>query len=315
MPSFSVLPGVKVLLFLDLSSGAGLSIVNSLRGNVEQLKDQALMSNVRSFGIALAAFLAASNVQAQFATSVVSFNQGDTTDLVAGYTNSSAALGAPTTYIGYQNSDPFNPPYANTDIVGLGAGGSLTVQFSTPILNSPGNPYGISFMIFGHAGFQITNGNYSGGGITDGTFFQGGVATTRVSVSADGVHFYTLDPTRAPNADGLFPIDSNGNFLVPVNPALTAADFAGKDLNGIRALYNGSGGGTGYDLAWAQDSGGNSVALSSVDYVRVDVLSGYAYLDAFSVVPEPSVCALAGLGSWWFVFARLRRNRTGTSKI
>jgi hypothetical protein len=273
------------------------------------------MSNIRSFGIALAAFLAASNVQAQFATSVVSFNQGDTTDLSPGYNNPSVVLGAPTTFIGYQNSDPFNPPYAATDIVGLGAGGSLTVQFSTPIQNNPANPYGIDFTIFGHAGFIITNGNYSGGGITDGTFFTGGTGITRVSVSADGVHFYTLDPTRAPNADGLFPTDSNGNFLTPINPALTAADFAGKDLTGIRALYNGSGGGTGYDLAWAQDSGGNSVPLSSVDYVRVDVLSGTAYLDAFSAVPEPSVCALAGLGSWWFVFARPRRNRTGTSKI
>ena len=274
------------------------------------------MSNVRSFGIALAAFLAALNAQAQFATSVVSFNQGDTSGLVAGYTNQNAVLGAPTTYIGYQNSDPFNPPYQASDIYGMGAGGSLTVQFSSPIQNNPANPYGIDFIIFGHAGFNITNGNYSGGGITDGTFFTGGTATTRVLVSADGVHFYTLDPTRAPNADGLFPTDSSGNFLVPVNPALTSADFAGKDLNGIRALYNGSGGGTGYDLTWAQDSMGNSVALSSVDYVQVDVLSGTVYLDAFSAVPEPSVCALSGLGACGcFVFVRRRRNRSVVSKL
>ncbi len=128
------------------------------------------------------------------------------------------------------------------------------------------------------------------------------------------MHFYTLDPTKAPNADGLFPTDSSGNFLTPVNPALTAADFAGKDLAGIRALYNGSGGGTGYDLAWAQDSSGNSVLLSSVDFVRVDVLSGTAYLDAFSVVPEPSVWALAGLALLGCFVAARREKRPGNNE-
>ena len=38
-----------------------------------------------------------------------------------------------------------------------------------------------------------------------------------------------------------------------MNPALTAADFAGQDLAGIRALYNGSAGGAGFSLAWAID--------------------------------------------------------------
>jgi hypothetical protein len=130
------------------------------------------------------------------------------------------------------------------------------------------------------------------------------------------VHFYTLDPTKAPNADGLFPTESSGSFLTPVNSALTAADFAGKDLAGIRALYNGSGGGTGYDLAWAQDSLGNPVTLSSVDYVKVDVLSGTAYLDAFSVVPEPSALALGGLAALaWGTVVKRRENRGRMSEL
>jgi hypothetical protein len=97
---------------------------------------------------------------------------------------------------------------------------------------------------------------------------------------------------------------------MPVNPALTAADFSGKDLAGIRALYNSSGGGSGYAVGWAQDSAGQSVDLSSVSFVRVDVLSGTAYLDAISVVPEPSVWAMGGLGLLAMFVVRLRRAQT-----
>ena len=51
--------------------------------------------------------------------------------------------------------DPFDPPYLHGQIVGVGTGGSLTLQFNTPILNNPGNPSGIDFIIFGHTGFNI----------------------------------------------------------------------------------------------------------------------------------------------------------------
>ncbi|MGA9778643.1 MAG: PEP-CTERM sorting domain-containing protein [Limisphaerales bacterium] len=239
--------------------------------------------------------------RAQFASSVVSYTEGSGVD--AGYNNPNAALGGPTIYNGYQNTDPFNPPYLASDIVGIGTGGSLTLQFNTPIQNSPGNPFGVDFIIFGHAGFNITNSDYSGGGITDGTLFTGGTSDVRVSVSADGTTFYTLNPALTPQVDGLYPTDASGNPFLPVNPALTAADFAGQDLAGIRALYNGSAGGAGFSLTWAIDSNGQSVSLSSVEYVRLDVLSDGtpAYIDAISVVPEPATwtLALTGAGFFW----------------
>jgi hypothetical protein len=100
--------------------------------------------------------------------------------------------------------------------------------------------------------------------------------------------------------DGLFPTDSSGNPFLPVNPVLTAAAFAGKNLAGIRALYGGSGGGTGFDLSWA------SIPLSSVSYVKLDVLSGAAYVDAISVVPEPTTFSFAALG---FVLLLWKNNR------
>ena len=233
--------------------------------------------------LAIASFLIVpAIVHAQFADSVAAYTPGS--GVSASYTNASRALGAPTTFIGYQNSDPFNAPYSSSHLVSVGAGGSLTLQFSTPIVNDSANPFGLDFIIFGNSGFIITNGNYSGGGITDGSLYGSNPGATRVSVSADGVNFYTLNPALAPPVDGYFPADSAGDFLRPVNPALTSANFSGLDLTGIRALYNGSGGGTGYNLAWAQDTNGNFVSLPIARYVRIAVLSGKSEVDAVAKV-------------------------------
>lgn len=262
------------------------------------------MKEIRLLAFAgLFASLVSTPVHAQFADSVVSYTAG--TGANPSYTDPSAALGGPTIYNGYQNTDPFNPPYQPGDIVGLGAGGSLTLQFNTAIQNNPSNPYGVDFIIFGHAGFTEDFDT----GTTDGSLFTGGTANVRVSVSADGTTFYTLNPALAPQVDGLYPTDAGGNPFLPVNPALTAADFAGKDLAGIEALYAGSAGGAGFDLAWAVDGNNQSVALSSVHYVRLDDLSGVAYIDAISVVPEPSVVSLALL-SGAALLLRTRRNGT-----
>jgi hypothetical protein len=237
---------------------------------------------------------------ASYADSVVSYVPGNAS---SGFTNTSAALGEPSrttpgTFGG--PVDPFNPPYLNEQVVSIGAGGSITVAFSNPILNSPAHPFGLDFMIYGNAGFMITNANYTGGGITDGTLFGANSGSTRVSVSADNLLFYQLDPTRAPIVDTLFPTDGAGNFDLPVNPQLGQKDFAGLDVAGIRSLYADSGGGAGFDLAWALDAAGNNVDLPEVRFIRVDVLSGGAEIDGFAsagAVPEPAPWMLLGLGA------------------
>ena len=238
---------------------------------------------------------------AQFADGVVAYTEGS--GVLAGYNDPTAALGAPSqvtpgTYGG--PVDPFDAPYLPSQIVGLGTGGgSITLQLDTPIVSDPSHPFGLDFIIFGHAGFNIINGDYSGGGITDGSLYTGGTGDVRVSVSADGHTFYSLNPSLAPQADGLFPTDGSGNPLLPVNPALTASDFSGLGLSGIRALYAGSAGGAGFSLAWAIDSNGNSVSLASVDYVKLDVQDDGTpvYIDAISVVPEPATWTLAIAGA------------------
>jgi hypothetical protein len=237
------------------------------------------------------------NSRAQFASGVVSYSQGTVPAADAGYNVLTVALGAPAQVTPGPFGgpvDPFDAAWQAGQIVALGAGGSLTLQFSQPILNSPSHPFGVDFIIFGHAGFNITNGDYSGGGITDGTFYQGGAGSVRVSVSADGAHFYKLN--SAAQADGLYPTDGSGNPVLPVNPALTAADFSGTNLAQISALYAGSAGGAGFNLDSAVDGSNQSVALSSVNYVRLDGMSGVAFIDAVSVVPEPAAASLVSLG-------------------
>ena len=78
----------------------------------------------------------------------------------------------------------------------------MTLQFNTPIQNNPNNPFGLDFIIFGHAGFIE---DFSTGTAVDGSLYTGGTSDVRVSVSADGTTFYTLNPALTPQVDGLFP--------------------------------------------------------------------------------------------------------------
>jgi hypothetical protein len=101
-------------------------------------------------------------------------------------------------------------------------------------------------------------------------------------VSRDGWRFYEL--ISAPTVDVLVPTDGAGDATIAVNPTLTAADCAGATLADIRAIYDGAAGGAGYDISSARDNRGRRVALSFIRFVRVEVLSGKAEVDAFSGV-------------------------------
>jgi len=252
------------------------------------------MSKVGLSALALASLFVSLTARAQYAGSVVSYLPG--TGFSPGFTNPVAALGessrkTPGTFGG--PVDPFDPPYLPSQLVSIGAGGSLTVRFSKPVLNHPRNRFGIDFIIFGNSGFIITNAfdpntfDWIGTPATDGSLFGNNSGASRVSVSRDGVIFYELNPALAPTVDGLFPTDGSGDFHTPTDPSLTAADFAGLPLEGIRALYYGSAGGAGYDISWARDKEGTPVMLPEINFVRVEVLSGKAEVDGFAAVFTP----------------------------
>jgi len=257
---------------------------------------------VRAIALAMVVSAAFATARAQYASGVVNYTAG--TGAAVGYDNPSVALGEPSRVTPGEFGgpvDPFSPPYLSSQLVSVGTGGSLTVRFALPISNDPAHAHGLDFLVFGNSGFIVTNAfdenfNYIGTPATDGSLFGAG-GTTRVSVSADGNTFFTLNPALAPAVDALFPTDGSGNFGKPVDPSLNNGSFAGLTLEGIRNVYAGSGGGAGYDLGWAQDGNGNPVTLTDISYVKVEVLGGKVELDAFSaVVPEPATWALLGLG-------------------
>ena len=223
----------------------------------------------------------------------------------SGYTDATSALGMPSRVTidpdpqwgGTFEVNPFNGPYLLNQVVSIGEGGSLTIRLGAPAVDDPSHPHGLDFLIFGNTAFVITNGDFTGGGVTDGSLLGAAEAgSTRVEVSADNATFYELNPSLAPVVDGLFPTDGTGSFSRPVDPTVNVADFDGLGLPGMRALYGGAAGGAGYDLAWALDGDGNPAGLDVVHYVRVSVLSGHAEIDGFSVVPEPSSLALLAVG-------------------
>jgi hypothetical protein len=230
-----------------------------------------------SFSLAAAGlFLVSSAHGSPYAATVVSYNPG--LGYVAGYTNVSTILGQPST----NGVQPFEPAYKTNQILSIGAGGWVTVEFDRPIVHYPnGNR---DFIIFGNSFFDVTN--YSAASdswSTDGDVVNDG-GQSLVSVSRDGTTFYTLNPALAPTVNDLYPTDGTGNFQWPVSPGLTPTNFAGLTLAEIRLLYNGSAGGASYDIAWALDTNGNPVCLPDIRYVRVDVVTNDAQIAGFAAV-------------------------------
>ena len=265
-----------------------------------------IRTHLRPATSAAAAMFVAVGLQAQYATAVVDYRAG--TGFSPGYTNAAAALGMPSRSTPGDFGgpvDPFAPPYTRDQLVSIGTGGSLTLRWDTPLRNAPGNPYGLDFTVFGSTGFLMTNdfdANWTpiGTPATDGSLFNPNTGTQRISVSQDGKTWFVLDPARSPKVDHYYPTDGSGDFAIPMSTSLQPAEFSGKTLEQIRALYRGSAGGTSFDLEWALDANGKAASLTEASYVRIEVLSGKADIDGLSVVgmvPEPPAWSLMALAT------------------
>ena len=239
--------------------------------------------------LAAASVVLNSHAASLYAGKIISYDPG--AGYSANFTHPEAALGEPARVNPFgEDADPFNPPYGTNQIVSIGAGGSLVVQFKKPILNHPRNIDRRDFTIFGNSGFIITNEfdlstfNWLGIPATDGSLFGESTGEKRMSVSFDGRHFFTLNPEHAPMVDGFPPTDGVGDFGIPIDPKLAAENFAGATLADIRSLYGGSGGGASYDISWAQDTKGRRVWLPMIRFIRIDVISGKSEIDGIAAV-------------------------------
>jgi hypothetical protein len=266
-----------------------------------------------------------------FATQVVSSTGLNATGL---YDDPASVLGKPTTRFdgsfggapdphraklieGIFNYGPGGP--SDKLLTTISAGQQVTVRFDHRVEDDPANPFGLDLIVFGNAFFGGTAGSGFPSETTNlNTFTLAGslfAEPMKVSVSQDGLNFVTFD--AGPFADGLFPTnayrwdraaarwtDEEADFTKPVNPTLRPADFAGKSAADALDLYNGSAGGTGFDLA--------AIGLPWIEYVRVEGTTGFAggEIDAFAdvaPVPEPAGVAMVAVAG--VLLCRRRRRR------
>ncbi len=234
-----------------------------------------------------------------WAVEVVSFDAGTTG--TPGFDDPSTALGEPERFTGELAGfpsvvSPFNPAFGTDEIVSIGEGGHLTLRFDRAIRDDPGHLFGVDLIIFGNGGF--VDSSFPDGVVgSDAAMF--GLDEARLELSVDGVNWVDagmftegfapamgyLDAGPFDTEPGTVPTD----FTRPVDPALTAMDFAGLDMDGIRALYAGSGGGTSIDVAGltGADTGFQFVRISVDDDQDPNTFLS-AEIDGIAVVPAPA---------------------------
>ncbi|MDA1007809.1 MAG: hypothetical protein O2800_02225 [Planctomycetota bacterium] len=220
-----------------------------------------------------------------FATLVVEYVAGASP--AGGFTLSQSALGEPTRMSGGVFAPsvvtPFAPAWMPSDVVSIGAGGSITLAFDIPIIDDPSHLYGVDAILFGNSFFTDMA---PPSGVASTLISDGGL----VDVSEDGVNWFTIPGVVA---DGLWPTlgyrdvgpyatvagSVMTDFSVPIDPSLEVAEFTGLSWDERETVYGASGGGRSIDLA--------SVGLARANFVRIRVPIGHPWhveVDAVAVM-------------------------------
>jgi len=276
--------------------------------------------------VGMAVFMLAGSAQASiFATQLV--DSSASLDGSSTYNDPNDLLGKPTTIIpawpsGTSHVSLVEPAYGDGSVTTFNTGDWAVVKFDHRVMDDAANPYGLDFIVFGNPMFVGTGGWVSD--TTDHRTFgiNGGINSEnlKISVSQNGSDWYTYD--SGPYGDSYYPTnpwvwdpaqyDATGNgwtatennYAKPVDPGLTQADFAAAGNSyAAMQLYDGSAGGTGFDLA-ASD-------YDWIEYIRVEGVSGFSggEIDAFAdvaAVPVPAAAWLLGSGLLGLVGLRRR---------
>lgn len=179
-----------------------------------------------------------------------------------------------------------------------GGPGYVTIAFDHDVVDDPANPYGIDFLVFGNSfGVGTTDAYYSEADDPAKVTFtgKGAFEEALVEVSQDGKTWHAF--ADGPYADGPLPtlgyqydpakadprlFDGNRYWgpaawaTRPVDPKIGFADFAGLTLAEVCQRYNGSAGGTGYDIS-ALDLPVNAAGRKWFRYVRISGRFGKKY--------------------------------------
>ena len=251
-----------------------------------------------------------------FATEVVEYIEGTGvgSDWLSGdpFTDATTAVGRPTVdttgdgwYIPPGDPVPVVPVYPafrSFELVTVGTGGHLILGFDHPVLDHPRNPYGLDLVVFGNS-FQVIGGEgaWTNGDPEDTVMGGGGFAEPgTVSVSQDGLIWYTFQegpfaddfgPTLGRVYDPEAPDESLGEWnqwwgqptdpTIPLDPWWDWSTFVGHTVADMAEAYDGSAGGTGFDLAWL-----DVPDLEWIRYVRIEspASGGTTEVDAVSDV-------------------------------
>ncbi|MCD4719833.1 MAG: hypothetical protein K8S13_08225 [Desulfobacula sp.] len=204
-------------------------------------------------------------------------------------------------------------PDGNKLITTINSGAFIDVKFDHRVMDDPNNPFGMDFLVFGNA-FYTGSGYISDSTNMNNCMLAGGgwFEKVTVSVSQNGEDWYSY--INGPYGDRAFPTqayewdrenagwtDNEMDFTKPVDPALAETLVAGGIfVADAIELYNGSGGGTGFDLA---ESG-----YEWIQYIKVAGVNGDGEIDAFSdVAPVPVPAAIWLLGSGLLAIVGLKR--------
>ncbi len=205
---------------------------------------------------------------------------------------------------------PYDSSVTRNNGTGLRSGSQIVVEFDERIINNAddGGAYnwGVDFIVHGNSFFQGAEGmtypdtNMETYHITEGGGVFAEPVTVSVAQSLDGP-WYTFS---SPTADNYFPTqpwawdweaddwsDEELDWTKPVNPDLTGEDFGGLSVAEAIDLYEGSAGGTGFDI--------NVFGLDWIQYVMVSSPGNYegeitGIVDV--AVPEPASIGLLGIG-------------------
>jgi large repetitive protein len=213
------------------------------------------------------------DVNSFYADQVVSYVPGTLAD--PSYDNPAAALGGLNPVTGSYNGTnyyltPFDPAYSSSDLVEIGAGGSMILKLSQTA-STTGYTIGV------HTGFGLNDADYPDGTNTNpASYFNSWLRQADVLVSADGVNWGNLgtitfdNPSNyyagsTTNPEGLTPgVGPLANVGEPFLGSLSS--FNGQNWQETLSALNGSAGGTWLNLSGVTDENGNPIM--GVNYIE-----------------------------------------------